>query len=763
MGAFKIYDSLIKGKERGMHNYWVFDVETFILSNPDFDSKHYAPLVHEPIPDLKRGTIVYDDFWDEQDRRCIEGYAPVVDGVQYPRITGPHYFYLNMYQIMMLKFGESRKTLDYPYYRTLDHMLFLEIERAQRLGYGLIIGKARRMGLSYIGSCMVLWTMLFHKDDTVAVGAGKEDKAKGLFDKVIKSLQNLREEYKVSYKKTKDTLKLCRSVTENKTPIDKGINSSLDVRTFFSDPSAFEGESYSYFIFEEIGLHEKLIKAYKASEPCFMEGEMQFGLPMLYGTGGDVDKGSRDFKIIWKDPAAYNMKKIFVPAYMYYPGRPPSEKDTEMDQLDAGVNFFDIRTGMTDKEAALQHILMRREVAKKSKDGFIKEVQSRPTEESHLFIKTDGGVLDRLKLSAQRERLFNGEINRKFLQGDYEWIDSEETKLKLLRARDTKEKAKIRIANKSKVRFIEDDEGPVWHLEGIKKVNSDELPYKVDIGGADSYDDENMVLEKGSLGATMGYRVFSGVSNEYDLPIALVHERGDGTSEDTYFERSLMMAIYWDLEILFEYTKFAIQTWFKDVNAYRYIRVKPNINRDIVVDNAKQEYGFKMTSGAKGYKALVTKLLKMEVKDNSQNIYLDKILADLIDYGDENTDIAMAYGAVLVHKLDIFDYITEDLEDDYMEEGDILLDMVYYTTDRNGKVVISNYAEDKKRNSLGASGIEVFDPRKHLDGADRENYLNLVARKKKIREDVVKQQQEAYVEEGVDVLADAARKFRKEK
>ncbi len=54
-----------------------------IWSEKLFDARKYSPLVYQDIPELDRGTLAYDDFWDEQDRRCLEGYAP--DGM--PPIT----------------------------------------------------------------------------------------------------------------------------------------------------------------------------------------------------------------------------------------------------------------------------------------------------------------------------------------------------------------------------------------------------------------------------------------------------------------------------------------------------------------------------------------------------------------------------------------------------------------------------------------------------------------------------------------------------
>jgi len=715
---------------QGRKDHFIFPIKEEILwidelTKGGFDSRHYSPLVYEEIPELKRGTILYDDFWDEHDKRCLEGYQPIINGVVYPRITGMHYFYLNMFRILMLHIGERRKRLGYPYYRVLDHMLFLELEKAGKDGYGIIVGKARRMGLSYVGALVMLYNLLFFRDNTVAVGAGLEDKAKGLYDKIVKAMENIRPEYSVTYRKQQKILKLCYDVTVNKVKTDHGVNSVLDVRTFFNNPSAFEGGSYSFFIFEEIGLQDNLILSYKASEPCFMEGRIQFGVPFLFGTGGEVDKGSKGFSIMYGNPSAYNLKKLFIPAYMYYPGSVSADdmdedQDKEdVDEMDVGANFFDPRTGMTNEELALKHILKRRAQARKSKDGYIKEVQSRPIKESDLFLKTSGGLLNRLALSAQREAIYNKENGRTYTQGRYEWQDTEDIRPLLSRCSNTKEKAKLRMKYGIKVKFVPDPNGTAYVIDGVKPINTDGLPYKPDIQATDSYDDEG-VAESGSMGASLVYRCFSGLSLEYDYVIAFIHERGDGTSEDTFFENTLMQSVYWNAENLVEYTKIAILNYYKDVNAWKYLRKNPDINKNVVTNNGRQEYGVRMTSGKNGFKSLVTTLLKLEVKDNVQNMHFEKVIDDLIDYGDVNTDIAMAYGVCLIHKLDIFDFITDDL-DDIDGEADILMDMAYYSLDSSGNVTVEAYGGTKNDDLF--QSLEVFDPRKHLDGEDREKYL----------------------------------------
>ena len=727
------------------NNYFEFTIP-FIK---DFHSKHYSPLVNEPIPHLERGTLAYDDFWDEQDRRCVEGYAPIIDGVQYPRITGPHYFYLNMLQIMMLKKGARKKKLNYPYYRVLDHLLFLEIEKAELLGYGLIVGKARRMGLSYIGDCMILWNLLFHADNEVAIGAGKEDKAAELYAKVLKSLENLRPEYKVSYKKNKESLKLCYKNRINKVDVEEGIGSSLTVKTFFADPSAFEGGSYSFFIFEEIGLQDNLIKSYKASEPCFMEGGIQFGVPMLYGTGGEVDKGSRDMKIVYENPGAYNLKKLFIPAYMYYPGNvEPDEKDSsELQELEASADFFDIRTGRTDEEKALIHILKRRKKASTSREGYIKEVQSRPIKESDLFLKTSGGVLNRLLLNAQLQRINErGEIAYEPKLGRLDWVYDPSLELRLSRCHTQKERDKVHMMHGSKVKFTEDIDGTVWKI--CDPINDPAMPYLADIAGTDSYD-QTTDINSGSLGATMAYRVFNGLSKDYNMPVGLVYEKSDASSDDTFYSNSLKLCVYFRTKTLVEYSKVGIINYFEDCLAQEHLALKPILRNEDIANKGRQTYGVHMTKQMK--ENILTKLLKHEVNNNCQNIWLDLIILDLIEYGDENTDIAMAYGMCLIQKLDMFDEITEDLE--IYDEGDVLMDMEYYTQDDYGNLVTESYGSF--RNTME---LDTFDPRKHLEGSEREKYLNFMA----IKQEKIKEEREKLERASIDSIEDPFLKTVKE-
>jgi hypothetical protein len=94
-------------------------------------------------------------------------------------------------------------------------------------------------------------------------------------------------------------------------------------------------------------------------------------------------------------------------------------------------------------------------------------------------------------------------------------------------------------------------------------------------------------------------------------------------------------------------------------------------------------------------KKLITRLLKSEVKQNVGSIWFDHLLIDLMDYGDKNTDMAMALGLCLLYKLELFDDIVEDYEDESYYQANVLDSMLYYDIDNNGVVSIKSYGGEE--------------------------------------------------------------------
>jgi hypothetical protein len=232
----------------------------------------------------------------------------------------------------------------------------------------------------------------------------------------------------------------------NKQETKCGINSTARIKTMYADSSAFEGGSYSLVIFEEIGLFDNLDHSYIATKPCLMEGDNQFGIAMLYGTGGEIDKGGAAFKRMWENNMAHNLKQIFIPAYYYYPGDGIADEKTK-----DKVSFFNYETGVTNRELAKKYIEEKRKIASRAKETYIKHLQSYPLQVQDVFIKTKGGLLDLIKLQYQLKKIHQGESPNPVIRGKLEWIDTPEITYLLQRAKNLKEKTKIRVEKGAKV------------------------------------------------------------------------------------------------------------------------------------------------------------------------------------------------------------------------------------------------------------------------------------------------------------------------
>ena len=690
-----------------------------------FDSSLYKPLLNMEIPDFNPGTIAYDDFWDKQDHYCLKGYKP---SPYMPRITGEHYFYLNMCKIELLEKGASRKTKGNPFYRELDRRLFDEIESAKKNNYGIIVGKPRRVGLSWVGGLTSYYELLFYLGNKIGVAAGQDDKAQDFYEKVKYLIENVRKEYRSGVSvKNDEEIRLGYKYRENKQDVEGGIRSSMYMKTMYAKPTGFEGKTLSVVVFEESGLFEDIIAAYKSTEPCFKEGAIQFGTPIIYGTGGEIEKGSKGYKKMWDNAQKYNLKKVFVSATDYFPGDGEEDKRTGKK-----VSFFDFKTGRTNKKEALKWILEERKRLDGS-DGFIKHIQSYPIKESEIFIKSKGGVLNRRKLNAQKNNLDNCPYLIK--TGRLEWKTKDPNTLKLIaRAKNLKEKDKIHFQRGSKIIFVEDEE-----LGNVKKIldpiDHSRLPYNPDIGGCDSYDDE-VVEGTGSLGATIIYRCFYGINKEYDLPIAYVLDRGTSDNDDIFYSTSFRLAVYYNVEILLEWTKTLIKTYFENVGGLIHLKGKPNLESSGYSSRAVNQYGFKM-SNQYSYK-IALRLLKAEVNDNFNKIWFEEILDHLIDFGEKNSDLGSAYAMIMIHKLDIFGEISEGIEDS-SEDSNSLNNMGHWVIE-NGEYIFKTYIDEVNESSMGE--FPIFDPRYDLEGEEKKNYENQVViineKIKKERDDVLK-------------------------
>jgi len=594
-----------------------------------FDPQRYRPIPNSGHPDLNPDSVAYQEYWAQEQERCINGFKP--KGM--PKISGKYYFYLNYYMIL----GNdgtlgNRKNLIHPWYRSMDNEYFDTFERCKEENKGMIVIKARDKGFSYMNSGMVAHEYTFFPFNDVGVAAGLQATADAFFDKTKKGLNGIHPNFKHSV--LKDTSDIMRSGYKQKNRDGKwqvgGYQSTVICRTM-DNPEVFKGERLSLMIFEEAGEFKRLKNAYMSSKACFMDGDIQFGVPVIGGTGGDISKSSKDFMDMYYSHTAYNLEPMFIPASKAYYG------------------FFDIESGVEDEKGAKEKLIQDREVIQKSGDNeaYNLHIQNYPLTIEEAFLNTHSARFDIALLNAQRSRILSSKDNRSQIQSGYlDW----------------------QVGN--------EDPTVTWrpHPSGPYKILAHPEPdfKNLDIGGIDSYD-QDQAGASDSLGSAIIYRRFANTDMPSDYVVAEYTERPK--KKEDFWDGCLKLAVYYNSKMLVEYTKIGILDYFKRMNALKYLKEKPESAHNPGT-KTRNRYGVHMN---KQVKALLEDLIDDHLREHVQDMWFIDLIDELANYGLQNTDRAMAFGLCLIHNIDNYRMKATNKDEEIKDIG-----LKYYKRSHNG-------------------------------------------------------------------------------
>lgn len=594
------------------------------------DPQRYRPVINNGHPDLNPESVAYQEYWEQELDRCINGFKP--KGMNW--ISGKYYFYLNYYKILGNDgTAGSRKTLISPWYRQMDHEYFDLFETCKKEEKGMIVIKARDKGFSYMNSGMISHEYTFFPFNDVGIAAGLQATADAFFDKTKKGLNGIHPNFKHSF--LKDTDGILRSGYKQKNKDGKwevgGYQSTIICRTM-DNPEVFKGERVSLMVFEEAGEFKHLKNAYMSSKACFMDGNKQFGVPVIGGTGGDISKASKDFMDMYYESDAYNLIPMFIPASRAYYG------------------FFDVKTGQEKVKEAEEQLLEDREVIIKSGDreAYNLHIQNYPLTIQEAFLNTKTARFDNSLLNAQRSRILASKDYRSQIQQgylDWEFDENEEFT----------------------VRWRPHPEGP------YKILNHPEPEYRdLDIGGIDSYD-QDQAGASDSLGSAIIYRRFVDTEHASDYVVAEYTDRP--AKKEDFWDGCLKLAVYYNARMLVEYTKIGILDYFKRMNALKYLKEKPESAHNPGT-KTRNRYGVHMN---KQVKSLMEDLMDDYIRENVEDIWFLDLIEELASYGTRNTDRAIAFGLCLIHNVDNYRIQAKSVEAEKKDIG-----FKYYELDRNG-------------------------------------------------------------------------------
>ena len=620
------------------------------LKAPYFKGKNFNPMpvVRGGIPKYADsrlnkkviGTPDWEKYWLEQLYYIHHGYQ--TGGLFLP---GRFYYYLNFNQMSTVNGVINPDFVD------LHLELAYLIEYAKKNHKNVIIAKKRRAGISEATQKMVVdygWRFSFGYQAGVAAGqdvyaqdfmtkwrAGNKLMPPELF---TNTLTNNDDEVVAGYKILNDLGQWQEGGTGNR----------IIVRTMYKDPNMFKGLFLNDVIAEEAGEFEKLKLFYGATKDCLTDGDIQRGTFFIYGTGGNINKGSRDFKEMWYEPESCNAIKFLITAGRFHKpfyGGCGSQTPQTPNLLKTHKTFEII--GVEDTVAAVESIKKKRDILLKTGDrkGYLDSLQNLPLEEKDIFRKTSVNNFDSEKLNEQEYAISTNP--KKYSRFKLEWL------------RDENGLIKMPLQVSAVAAKPEDDATECFYIldaEHPRKGFSN-----LYVGGIDSYDQDIAKTSK-SLGAMCVMIRANNIQGAYQkAPVAVICSRPK--RKEIFYDMCLRLSVYYNLlgNVLVDVAKPQIIKYFEDRGALMYMAYRP---KKFESEKTEQTHTFGISLNTYSRPMMVA-LMEAAIYYNGNQIWFNhveeldngsKIQCDLInqlsnfdeaEVGSDN-DLADAYGIALV-------------------------------------------------------------------------------------------------------------------
>lgn len=446
--------------------------------------------------------------------------------------------------------------------------------------------------------------------------------------------------------------------------VEDGYMSEIQAISFKDNPFKSIGESTDLMGYEEAGKFEHLLTAYTISEPTFRDGDIMTGIPLIWGTGGDMERGTKDFAEMYYNPEPYGLASYeniydenatgdcgwFIDDMWYYPGTVTKviigldgkKKETELPFVDAQGNSI--------RDLAEESLDVKRLQRKKgSRAAYNKFVTQQPKNPAEAFMRVQGTMFDTIRASA---RLAQIETNRKV------YLDS------IWKAKLTPDPAT------QKIKFEYDDNGiPLYDfpIKNNKQAGcieiyempvvdgQGEVPFGRYIAGIDPYDDDESTTN--SVGSIIILDLLT--------DRIVCHYKGRPAA-DVFFETCRRILKFYNAIGNYERNKKGLYGYFYNKHCLHLLCDEPEILKDkgiskanTVGNNSKGTMG---STPVNNY-GLQRSLAWMETpaygeEEGSEVINLDRIrpvpiLKEIIGWNpDDNFDDISALGMVMILRED---------------------------------------------------------------------------------------------------------------
>ena len=641
-------------------------------------------------------TKEYYDYWDEQERRCLEGYTSP-NGIE---ITGYHYFYLNFFRIQRsidrtIKGRKvKRRDEEFPRFYDGDYDYFWVLEICRngidkknyeklnlgidihpddlRGGRNLIVLKARRKGFSYKNAGVLACNYYFIPDsNSVAYAYDKKYlQGDGIYQKFIDGVTFVDRNTPFIQPRLVDrpaqmAIKSGYKININGTDIDQGKQSLVQGISLKDNPDGVRGGAKEVALLEELGKFPGVKKAYDILHHTVQEGVESLGLIIGFGTGGTADadfegaeklffepetNGCIRINNKWDDGADGTWCGYFCPIYQNLPG------------------FMD-EDGNSLEEEAIEYENVQRELKKTSKDpdSYSQYVAEMPYKPREATLAVDMNLFPTQDILAH---LNNVVVHKRYNFGTPGILYETEKGVKFKIAGDLKPVYKFPHSKET------DLSGAVVIYESPVKYEG-KVPDGLYLACHDPYAQDTST-NSASLGATYIIKRTNEFSQTFNESIVASYVARPG-SQDEYNRVMFMLAEYYNAKIGFENDRGDVKGYATRFKKLHMLEEQFSfLDKKELQGHTKRAYGMNMTRQRKEQGEIylrdwlltpVTNLENGEKKLILHTILDPALLEEFLRFNKEgNFDRVMALMIGMYHRKEVYNKKVQQIKQQKHEE-----------------------------------------------------------------------------------------------
>ena len=617
-------------------------------------------------------TSEYFKYWDEERRRCIEGYT-ADDG---DFISGYNYFYLNYCPIQRITnktftradgttYNKRINEVNFPDFWDYDYYYFSAVQEAEEQGKHLCVLKSRRHGYSFKGGSMACRNYyLIPNSKTFVYAANKQYLTEdGILTKAWDYMDFIDKNTAWGKKRSVNTQMRKRAgfyiKDEYGNQIEMGYKSEITGVTLKDNPSSIRGKRANLIMFEEGGSMSELGAAWQIARPSVEVDGVAFAPMIIWGTGGDEDSKFATLKDMFYNPKGYNCLEFdniwdeaatstkcgfFVPQY------------TNMDIRDEhGTRLYMDNDGNTLYKPAIEYILAERQKVIEnatSNAAIDRYVAERPITPAEAMLEFNGNIFPKKELQEQLSLL---RTNKK-LQNHKQVGD-------LVQQPDGTIKWVIKKNGDITHYPLKQGEDPTGSIVIWEHPNKDASP-GLYIAGIDSYDyDESSTT---SLGSCFIYKRIQSIEQYSDIIVA--EYTGRPKSAEEFYENVRKLLLYYNARAMYENQNKGIFVYFTNKHCDYLLADQPDIINDIVSNSkVNRKKGCHMNKQIKqwGWGLIKDWLndINADGKKNLYNIMSEPLLEELIAANDVvNVDRVMSLTQVMIYREQLYNVKVKEVK-----------------------------------------------------------------------------------------------------